>query len=178
MPESINATAISYNRHVSAGASGVVIGDTRVFSPIPTSTEGFFFAVVDLSTLEVVAQAAPVSNSSVPPEIAPYANKEGYFLFFITQLQSTRNLPQGDLYSFLMNSGAGAALENVEQIVEQIGTGFVLNYAYVLAGSLDSGDLPGFEVYSLDSNAILPMQFVPYDMDGKTMYAPSRHSTP
>lgn len=178
MADPVPATAVSYNPNVSGDPSGVVIGDTQYFSQIPTSTAGFYFVVVDLSTLEVVAQSAPVSNSTVPPQIAPYANKEGYFLFFMTQYQSTQNLPQGDLYTFLMNTGAGPALENLEQIVSQLGTGFIRTYAYTLAGTLDSNDLPGFEVMSLDTNAILPMQFTPYEVNGQTMYAPSRYTNP
>lgn len=180
MPDPVNATAISYNRNSSANPSYVVIGDATYGSYNPNEEVGFLYVVVDLATMEVVAhaQAARTSNSTVPSEIAAYAGKAGYFLFFLTSLQSTQHLPQGDLYTFLMGVGAGAGLENVEQIVEQLGTGFIQEYAYVLAGSLDSGDLPGFEVYSVDLNAILPMQFVPYQADGQTLYAPSRRSTP
>lgn len=78
----------------------------------------------------------------------------------------------------LMNSGGGATLENMEQVVSQVGTGAFVFYSYILAGTLDSGDLPGFEAGSFHHAVTLPMQFVPIEVGGQTTYAPSRFSTP
>lgn len=181
MPETgtpVPATALSGGQAFGA-SSLLVVGEARMPSPFPSPSSGFMFAVVDLSSLEIVAKAAPVgtNNSTVPPEIEAYAGREGFFLFFIAANMVTAYLPQGALYTFLKSTGSGAMLENLEQAVGQLGTGTVGVYSYILAGTLDSGDLPGFEAMSLTDFSTLPMQFVPITVGGQTTYAPSQYST-
>lgn len=158
--------------------SALVIGTTPVPSSASSSgDQGYWYVIVDLSSLEVVANAFSNDNSAVPSEIQPYQGKPGYFLFFIANAMGAYNIPQGDLHTFLTATGAGAGLENAEQVIGQLGTGTVALFTYVLAGTTDTGDLPGFEAFSTHAPSILPMQFVPFESNGQTTYAPSRQTT-
>jgi hypothetical protein len=152
----------------------LVIGD-KGYTPDAKADENFYwFVVVDLSDLNVVAQAVSTSNTTIPSEIQPYAGKTGFFLYLIANSQISSNIPQGDLYAFLRATGSGALLRRGEQIIEQLGTGSITRFSYILAATLDEKDLPGFETFSTSGYTVLAMQFVPVEIEGKTTYAPVR----
>lgn len=178
MAAPVPATALSrYTQTFEPSVLG--IGSEGVHSNIQNVDDPlYWFVVVNLSDLSVVANVTSASNSEVPTEVQAYADKSGYFLFFIANAQRSMNIPQGALHAFLTAAGAGAGLENAEQLIGQLGTGLLRYFSYILASTLDSGDLPGFEAFSTQGYVTLPMQFVPFDADGRTMYAPSRHTTP
>lgn len=70
MADSVPATVLSSYSDNGAVESVITIGGKFVPYPFPSpSTSGFWFAVVELSSLNVVATAAPTSNTEVPPAI-------------------------------------------------------------------------------------------------------------
>lgn len=171
---SVPATAISRYRLGPSSPTALAIGPNRLYAKVSANDEEvFWFVVVDLSDLSVVANEVSTSNSTVPASIQPYAGKQGYFLYFLTNAQRTNNLPQGTLHAFLTKAGAASTLHELEQIVEQLGTGWVNCYSYVLATTLDTGSLPGFEVGSTQGYSTLVMSFIPVNVAGTTTYAPA-----
>ena len=173
-PASVPATAISSYRIGPTSPTALAIGSTRLWAKVSTADEErFWFVVVDLSDLSIAANELSASNSTVPPSIQAFAGQDGYFLFFLSNAQQTHNLPQGALHAFLTKAGAASELHELEQIVEQMGTGWVNRYSYVLGTTMDTGDLPGFEVMSTQGYSTLVMQFVPVTIGTATTYAPA-----
>lgn len=147
----------------------------------PPNTDGtkpfYWYTVVDLTDLSVPDRAISASNDTVPPNIAKYLNNSQFFLFFASNAQMSSNIPHGGLWDFLKRVGSGPALARGEQMIDQLGTGNIAHFSYVLAATFATGDLPGFEVFSPDVSGILTMQFMPVVVDGKTHYAPIQVGT-
>ena len=70
--------------------------------------------------------------------------------------------------------GSGPQLANGEQAIEQLGTGNLLNFSYILAATFDNNDQVGFEAFSVTDYSVLTMQFMPVQVGGNTIYAPIR----
>jgi hypothetical protein len=132
----------------------------------------YWYTVVSLTDLSVPDQAVSNSNDTVPANIAKYLNNPDYFLFFASNAQGSSNIPHGQLWDFLKQVGSGPALQRGEQMIDQLGTGNIVHFSYVLAATFNTNDLPGFEIFSPDVSAILTMQFMPVTVNGKTYYAP------
>jgi hypothetical protein len=169
----IPATAVSSS--MSNLGSMVAVGGNLLNVP---NSNGYWYVVVDLSNdLNVVANEFSTDNSNPPANIAAMLGNPSYFLFFVAQAQITGLLPQGNLAGFLQKAGAGAQLATLEQTIGQIGTGWLSNFSYVLAATLNDQDLPGFEAASFFEPTILNMQFMPIQVGGQTVYAPVQQST-
>lgn len=147
----------------------VVAVGTTLLSADSTPNPRFFFVVVDLSDLSIAAQAVSTSNSDVPSEVQPFAGSPGHFLIVTCIGQITGNIPQGNLAAFLQSAGSDRVLAGLEQAVAQLGTGSNGGYSYVLAATLDDGDLPGYEAGSFSTDSYLTFAFMPLDGGG---YAP------
>jgi len=134
----------------------------------------YWFVVVSLEDLSIVANECSTSATDVPQSIAAYQGKTGYFLFFIANAARGYTIPQGTLYTFIRNVGGGRQLERLEQSIEQLGTGTITFFSYVLAATTDTEDLPGFEMSSQNHYSVLNMQFKPIeDEQGQPLgYAP------
>lgn len=152
----------------------VAIGDNRIYPKDTEHKETFWYLVLDMEDeLKVIANATSSSVTEVPSEIASLVDNPRYFLLFLSNQQITGNVPQGGLHAFLCKVGAGGKLRRLEQIIGQLGTGSIASYAYALAATMDTGDRPGFEEMTLENyGVLLTMQFMPMDIDGKTVYAP------
>jgi hypothetical protein len=90
-------------------------------------------------------------------------------------MQKTPNIPHGQLAAFLQQVGSGNALARGEQMVDQLGTGCIQLFSYVLAATFTTTDLPGFEIFSPDLSSVLTMQFMPVTVNGQTIYAPIQY---
>ena len=155
--------------------SQLVIDDNPVYNSEITDnyeTPTYWYVVVDLTTLKVVANVTSESNDSVPTEISSYENNSQYFLFFIANSQRGYNVPQGSLYTFLNDIGAGQQLARGEEMIEQLGTGSIRYFSYILAATMDTTDAGGFEIFSYTHPMILTMYFLPVTYNEKTTYAP------
>ena len=153
-------------------ATSMTIGTNWI--PMPgSSTQGlYWYVAVDLTNLNVVQNLVSTDPTSVPPAIQALAGNSRYFLFFISNWQPSYNIPTGALYQFLLAIGAGPGLISGEQMIEQLGTGYITHFSYVLAASLSANNVPGFEVFSEVHFEVLTMQFMPVTVDGQTTYAP------
>jgi hypothetical protein len=154
--------------------SQISIGSQQYWTKVDPNDHVYWFVVVSLADLSVAAQATSASATEVPAAIKPYLDSSDHFLFFVANSQAGYNVPQGELATFLAAVGAGAELARVEQSIEQLGTGSLRFFSYVLGATMDTSDLPGFEVCSFFEPSILTMQFKPIEVDGKTTYAPIR----
>ena len=112
------------------------------------------------------------SNDTVPANIAKYLGNTDFFLFFASNAEKSGNFPHGPLNTFLKQVGSGPALARGEQMIDQLGTGSIQHFSYVLGATFNTGDLPGFELFSADMGTILTMQFMPVTNHGKTYYIP------
>jgi len=169
----VPATALSrYNDAFEL--SSLVIGKTYLV-PKPEPTEAFYwFVVVSLGDLSVAANCTSTSASALPTEVQPFVGSMDHYLYFIANNQMGYNVPQGELAATLAKIGAGNGLARLEQAIEQLGTGTLRYFSYVLAATTDTNDCPGFELISFDVPSVLTMQFKPIEVDGKTTYAPIR----
>lgn len=128
----------------------------------------------------------------VPAELKQYVTDDYIFVVTTQGIENTQ-VPQGELYSFLIKIGAGAQLEMLEQVNTYFACGFTGKIAYTLItvpGTNDSGLEFGLipqagyvvkdsaskvEYYygSMDyPGATLIAQLVPTTFDGKTIYSP------
>ena len=170
-PQNVPVTALS--SYVSQfPISALVIGNNSVAFTGNYTFGSYWYVAVDLTDLSIVQNIVSSDPANVPAPIQALLGNTHYFLFFVANWQLTPNLVQGNLYTFLQQVGAGRMLARGEQMVEQLGTGMLRNFSYVLAATFDDNDLPGFEVFSDVNYSILTMQFMPVTVNGKTIYAP------
>jgi hypothetical protein len=169
----VPATALS-RYYQSFPPTALAIGGQNYLPPGNPNpdTPYFWFVVVDLTNLNVVVSETSQDETSVPPDVQKYAGNTQYFLYLITNSVNGYNIPQGNLYTFLKAVGSGPQLDRGEQMIEQLGTGTITNYSYILAATMDENDVPGFEAFSNTNYTVLTMQFMPVTVDGQTVYAP------
>jgi hypothetical protein len=157
----------------------LAIGKNRLKSGDGTN-QGLWYVVVSLIDLSVVAQAFQPSTgvrlTTVPDAVKKYAGNSDFFLFLVTSNTVVGAVPQGDLYKFLIDTGAGpSALASVEMAFEQLGSDNLRTYSYVLAATMDKGDGKGFEAVSFNGRAVMIFNFLQItDVNKKTRYIPIR----
>jgi hypothetical protein len=158
-------------------AARLSIGGNAVTGPTPDP--GYWYVVVDLTRgLSVVANEFSADSANPPAGVGGMLGNPAYFLFFVAQGLSGDRLPQAALSGFLQSAGSGAQLAALEQTIQQLGAGSFPRVSYALAATLNDQDLPGFEEASLWLPSVLNMQFIPLEVDGKTIYAPVQIGTP
>lgn len=169
----VNVPASIVSRHwTGTHFSTLSIGKTSYPPKADLSTSFYWYTVVDLTNLNVPDVAVSTANDSVPANIAKYVGNSQFFLFFASNMQKSSNIPHGALATFLQQVGSGNALARGEQMIDQLGTGCIQLFSYVLAATFNTEDLPGFELFSPDLSSVLTMQFMPVTVNGKTIYAP------
>lgn len=150
----------------------------KFYPPQGDGSKGFYwYTVVSLNDLSVPDVAVSPSNDTVPANIAKYLGNSDFFLFFASNAEGSSNIPHGQLWDFLKQVGSGPALQRGEQMIDQLGTGNIVHFSYILAATFSTADLPGFEIFSPDVSAILTMQFMPFTINGQTRYAPIQVGT-
>jgi hypothetical protein len=148
------------------------------YAPTGDGSKAFYwYTVVNLTDLSVPDVAVSNSNDTVPANIAKYLDNPNFFLFFASNGQISSNIPHGQLWDFLKQVGSGPALQRGEQMIEQLGTGNIAHFSYILAATFNTSDLPGFEIFTPDVSPILTMQFMPITINGQTHYAPIQVGT-
>src|SRR5215217_2157656 len=121
----------------------VMIGQDT-YNPQTSINNGFWYLVVDLTSLSIAANTVSTAGSNVPSDIAQYANNPQSLLIFTTVTLNMMSLPQGALYQFLQVAGSGYELARAEQIAEQLGSGSVSGIGYILAATMVQDNV-GFE---------------------------------
>jgi len=115
------------------------------------------------------------SNSSVPADLDSYMSNPQYIFAVATQYLSTLHVPQGDLYDYLVNYGAGRELQRLEQINTVLSCGSISRMNYVLtgAGGPRGGGNPAPPTYEVGSSsgAVLFLKSLMPLPDGQPPYA-------
>jgi hypothetical protein len=169
----VNVPASIVSRHWNGTHFSTLAIGKNFYSPkADLSTSFYWYTVVDLTNLNVPDVAVSTSNDTVPPNIAKYLNNDQFFLFFAANMQKSSNIPHGQLAAFLQQVGSGNTLARAEQMIDQLGTGCIQLFSYVLAATFSTTDLPGFELFSDALSSVMTMQFMPVTVNGQTIYAP------
>lgn len=153
----------------------IVIGTGEgsfVTPPSDAEPNSYWFVVVQSSDLEVVANVSSTSNDTVPPDVEKFASSDDHILLVATWALQMNNVPTGDLYTFLKNTGAGAEMDRLDQIYEQLGTGDFVSVSYALAATLSDQDSPGIEAAALFNGLVLTARFMPIEVNGVVTYTP------
>jgi hypothetical protein len=150
----------------------LAIGTNKYPPKADVTTSFYWYTVVSLLDLSVPDVAVSTANDTVPANIAKYLGNTDFFLFFASNAQRSGNFPHGPLATFLNQVGTGPAFARGEQMIDQLGTGSIQNFSYVLGATMNTGDLPGFELFSPDIGQILTMSFLQTTRNGKTFYIP------
>jgi hypothetical protein len=170
----VPVTAMSLFVPETTAYTALVIGNNRPdwFNLNVNGAEPFWWlVVVDLTNLNVVANVI-ADGVNVPSAVQPYVNNPQYFLFCISNCQTGAQIPYGAFYTFLQQVGGGPELARLEQVYNQLSSGIIKNYSYVLAATMDTTDYPGFEALSFTDATVLAMAFMPVTVGGQTTYAP------
>jgi hypothetical protein len=126
-----------------------------------SQSNGFAFWVLDRASPASGAKWKFVSQdpNSVPDGIQPYMD-DGHIVVFSCLATYIDSVPQGPLYAFLMNNGAGAGLRKIEALHTCLNSGVSidLGFSYTLV-SIPGAAVPAIEdwnywVKNSSSNAL------------------------
>ena len=138
-----------------------------------TDKQGYWFLVVDRSTLKVVENINHTSNTTVP---ALGHNTADYILIVATAGVGLDKTPQGDFFKFIDLNGGGRELRRVEQIGRQFNCGYFGTFGYTLVGILGNQNKPGFELSQISnggSGPFLAVTLIATTVNGKKIYTPT-----
>ncbi|MFN8288653.1 MAG: hypothetical protein U0U70_00210 [Chitinophagaceae bacterium] len=151
--------------------SRIVFGSNNL--SINYSLQNVYWAVViDRTNLNVVQNFTFTDNQDVPSQLTPYLNNPQYLMILTTQNLSSANLPAGSLYQMLMNEGAGAQLQRLEQIYESLSCGTWGWMGYSLVSVLDNS--VSYESSAFYDNAfVTTLQLIPIQVGTGVLYTPA-----
>ncbi|MCB1808374.1 MAG: hypothetical protein KDK04_20715 [Candidatus Competibacteraceae bacterium] len=154
--------------------SEIYIGSEKIALPNPNPYHEFWYYGVDLRnpTGPAVFNLLDKSNTEVPSEVSAHENDENVLLCFMFANTPTSYLPQGSLYTFLREAGAGPVLARTEQMAEQSGSSIFGFPNYGLAATMLTSDEPGFEAVGYFNPGYLTFQLMPVVIDHNTVYSP------
>jgi hypothetical protein len=175
MAENIDLSVVPELNTISPLAQ-VVIGKEK----LTTDKHGYWFVVLDRTTLKVVENISQPSNTT-PPNLGQHNTSE-YILVMATVGVGLDKTPQGDLFKFIDINGGARELRRVEQVGRHFNCGRYGAFAYTMVGILGGLDLPGFELSLIgggNTNTILRGPFleltlIPTTVGGKTIYTPAQ----
>jgi hypothetical protein len=107
-----------------------------VLGPSTPQKNSYWFCVLDAQNplTKVTDFVLPgTSNTTVPAGLQQYMENPAYIVTLATQSLNVFNVPQGALYTFLVNHGAGRELQRLEQWNVTLGSGQSTNVSYVLS---------------------------------------------
>jgi hypothetical protein len=139
-----------------------------------TDKQGYWFVVVDRSTLKIVDNINQTANNTVP-NIGSH-NTTDHLLIVATAGVGLDKTPQGELFKFIDLNGGGRELRRVEQIGRQFNCGHYGTFGYVMVGILGNQNQPGFELSEISgsrSGPFLALNLLPTKVGGKTIYTPT-----
>lgn len=137
---------------------------------------GYWIVIVDRRSLDVVYNQY-TEQYDTAPDIGSYDTTD-YMIIVTTVGLGTGHVPQGGMYDFLVDSGAGKELKRIVQLNATFGCGSYGSVCYSLVGVLGPGapEIPGIEVSVLVGQYVgfvQTLQLLPMDIGGTTYYYPS-----
>ena len=163
------ASSLASSQHVYTPFAQVAIGSDKY----ATDKQGYWFLVVDRSTLKVVEQSNQTSNTTAPKLVH---NTADHILIIATAGVGLDKTPQGDFFKFVDVNGGGRELRRVEQIGRQFNCGRYTSFGYTLVGILGNLNQPGFELSQISGGGdgpFLTLTLIPTTIGGKTIYTPA-----
>lgn len=133
----------------------------------------YWFVVFDRRNLEVVYNKTQ-DSAHTAPDLGD-VNTTDYLLVVATMGVGLDNQPQGDLFNFLDQNGAGRELRRIAQVAEQLNCGTLGTFGYALVGTLGNLNQPGFEASQITApveGPILTCQLMPGEINGEQYYTP------
>jgi hypothetical protein len=138
----------------------------------PAGQNGYWFMVIDLTSLKQLVSVFSADQNNVPSQVAPYIGQINKLLIFTSVTMGGYQIPQAKLFSTLKAVGAGPLLDRCEQVATQLGTGTFSTLSYILVATMDESGLTGFEQFSLYGPAVETLSLMPTVIDGQTVYTP------
>lgn len=150
---------------------GQVALGTNIMTQSPKQ-RSFWFVVIDRSTLEVVYNQMQ-TDPSTAPDLGKFSTPD-YVLAFASLGMGLDRQPQGALFTFLDQNGAGRELRRIDQVASQLNCGSLGTYGYALVAPLGNTNPSGFELSQLSTEnaTVLTVQMMPTTISGKTFYTP------
>lgn len=156
---------------ISNYGSVIAIGSNRL--SINYSLQNVYWAVVlDRSDLSVQQNFTFTDNQNVPAQLTPYLSNSKYILILTTQNLTSTNLPAGNLYQMLMQQGAGAQLQRLEQIYAALNCGTWGWMGYALVAVLDNSTSYEFAEF-YDNAFVTTLQLIPIPVGTGVLYTPA-----
>ena len=154
--------------------SAIYIGSNSISVSGQNPMNEFWYYGIDLRnpTGSAAFNVLSKSNTEVPNEVLAHQNDENVLLCFMFVNTNTDHLPQGSVYAFLREAGAGPALARTEQMAEQTGSSIFGFPNYGLAATMLTTDEPGFESVEYFTAGYLTFQLMPVTIGGQTVYTP------
>jgi hypothetical protein len=157
LPYTIKGGITSFDQPVVYVGTG---SNQQVLGPPNSVNDSYWWYFLDNATQKMVynVQVPGSQNSSVPAGINSYMTNPNIFFGVVTQCLSTLHVPQGALYDYLVNYGAGDGLNLLEQLNAIMSCGYFGQVSYVLIGQGGpggGGQASGFEASSPWNAAIL-----------------------
>lgn len=159
----------------------IVIGQgasKAIIKPTAPQESSYWWVILDVTNPKNMVKDFTVpstNNTTVPAGLDAYMSSPQYIFAMVTQFLAMNNIPQGDLYDYLVKYGAGRALGRIEQLGSAFGCGAISRPSYILTGQggpRGPKDIPppSYEMGSVDLTMILTMSLMPMP-DGKPPYS-------
>ena len=154
--------------------SEIYIGSAKIPLPGKSPASEFWYYGLDLKnpTGSAVFNVLSKSHTDVPNEVLAHQDDENVLLCFMFVNIPVIQIPQGSMYAFLREAGAGPVLARTEQMAEQTGSSIFGFPNYGLAATMSTSDEPGFESVEYFNPGYLTFQLMPVSIGGQTVYTP------
>lgn len=143
-------------------------GSSKVgISPTNPVDDSYWFVFLDRNNPKAKAKDFVIpgkNNTSVPADVDAYMTQSQYIFAITTQFLSLLHIPQGELFDYLVQYGAGRALRRIEQLNSSLGCGSIGRPNYILTGECGPrGALspPSYELGSVHEVVYLTMSLMP-----------------
>jgi hypothetical protein len=188
MDQMPNMLAYTIKGSLSSGSPPYMIvgqGPSRVqIAPSLPADDTYWFVFIDRNNPMNKVQDFVVpgqNNSSVPAGVDQYMTNPEYIFAVATQFLAMNHVPQGPLFDYLTQYGAGRELMRIEQLNSAFGCGSLGRPSYILTSQCGPrGDnLPApaaYEVASITDTPYLTMSLMPMP-DGSPPYGISDQLT-
>jgi len=148
------------------------------FGPESAQDDSYWWLILDAMTpTKMVAQflVPGLENTTIPNGLDAYMSSTEYLFAVVTQNLSTLHVPQGELYDYMVQYGAGEELQRLEQINTTLSCGTFSSVSYVLTGQCGSSGQnpppPAYELGSIYYPVVLTMSLMPDPVTGQGPYS-------
>jgi hypothetical protein len=150
----------------------------KMFAPANPTNDSYWFFFLDRNNphnkvYDVVVPGS--NNTTVPAGIDTYMSNPNLLFGVATQNLSTLHVPQGALYAYLAQHGAGRALQRLEQVNSSMGCGYFGRMSYTLIGQGGprvgpNPPPPSYDAESIQHATLITMSLMP-QMNGQPPYS-------